>query len=186
MASADRMDEPDVAGALAWVAAAIAERREEWTPRRVNILRVIAAHGGHMTAEDIRRAAQTRDPSVAMSTVYRCVNLLAEVGVLVRIDLPGLWSVYEWTFGREPHAHLVDPEDGSITDLRDPSVTAALADSAARLGYEIAGHNVIVFGRRLRPRDTGSDGSWPCAGVSVRRTRGGRAAHASGRKPRPA
>ena len=50
--------------------------------------RLIAAQPGHFTAADLVAAARRQDLGVGRATIFRTLELLSEVGVIERIDLP--------------------------------------------------------------------------------------------------
>jgi Fe2+ or Zn2+ uptake regulation protein len=52
------------------------------TPQRRTVLSVIAAHGGHMTAEDVYREAKRLNPRISLATVYRTLTTLKEAGLI--------------------------------------------------------------------------------------------------------
>ena len=52
------------------------------TPQRRAVLEVIAAHGGHLTAEDIYREAQQLKPGISLATIYRALAALEQAGLI--------------------------------------------------------------------------------------------------------
>ena len=52
------------------------------TPQRALLLRVLAAQSRHLDAEEIYTLAHAQDASVSLATVYRALNLFAELGLV--------------------------------------------------------------------------------------------------------
>src|SRR5437879_13901451 len=76
------------------------------TPQRYMILSVIQEAGGHLSIEQIAERVQERNPYVSLSTVYRTLELLRELGLVRENHLPGEHHRYEIADG-QAHHHLV-------------------------------------------------------------------------------
>jgi Fur family ferric uptake transcriptional regulator len=79
------------------------------TPQRHMILSVIQeADGddGHLSIDQIMERVQLRNPYVSLSTVYRTLELLRELGLVRENHLPGEQPHYEAAEGTAHH-HLV-------------------------------------------------------------------------------
>jgi len=75
------------------------------TPRRLMVVEVLAEHGGHLTVEDILCEVRARHPGTNKTTVYRTLELLQELGVVVMTDMGGGRLEYELL--SRPHHHLI-------------------------------------------------------------------------------
>ena len=69
----------------------------------------------HPTAEDIFQMVREKNPTISLGTVYRNLNLLAEMGEILKLDL-GVDSVH-FDGTRQEHGHLVCRNCGQIEDL---------------------------------------------------------------------
>jgi len=58
------------------------ERGFKVTPQRTLLLQVLAAQSTHLDAEDIYTLAHAQDASIGLATVYRTLNLFAELGLV--------------------------------------------------------------------------------------------------------
>lgn len=76
------------------------------TPQRFMIMSVIQEAQEHLTVEQIARRVQERNPYVSLSTVYRTLELLRELGLVRENHLPGEQPRYEIAAGKSHH-HLV-------------------------------------------------------------------------------
>ena len=54
-------------------------------------------------------------PKIAVGTVYRNLNELAEVGIIRKIEVPNAPDRFDKTVA--PHEHLICPECGAVEDL---------------------------------------------------------------------
>ena len=76
------------------------------TPQRHMILSVIQEADGHLNIDQILERVQERNPYVSLSTVYRTLELLRELGLVRENHLPGEQPHYE-TAESAAHHHLV-------------------------------------------------------------------------------
>ena len=82
------------------------------------ILAAVTELQQHPTAEQVFLEMKKEYPSIALGTVYKHLNALADEGLLLRITEPGSPDRYDRT---ERHDHLICSRCGKITDvcLRD-------------------------------------------------------------------
>lgn len=76
------------------------------TPQRFMIMSVIQEANGHLSVEQIAERVQARNPYVSLSTIYRTLELLRELGLVRENRLPGENPHYEAADG-QAHHHLV-------------------------------------------------------------------------------
>src|SRR5438270_1249535 len=76
------------------------------TPQRHMILSVIQEADGHLSIDQITERVQKHNPYVSLSTVYRTLELLRELGLVREVHLPGEQPHYEPVEGTAHH-HLV-------------------------------------------------------------------------------
>ena len=76
------------------------------TPQRHMILSVIQEADEHLSIDQITERVQKRNPYVSLSTIYRTLELLRELGLVRENRLPGEQPHYEVARG-QAHHHLV-------------------------------------------------------------------------------
>lgn len=76
------------------------------TPQRFMIMSVIQEAREHLSVEQIAERVQERNPYVSLSTIYRTLELLRELGLIRENHLPGENPRYEVADGRAHH-HLI-------------------------------------------------------------------------------
>ena len=95
------------------------------TPQRQMILDAICASGGHTTFDEILARVQARAPALNRATVYRTLDFLCDLRLVVALELDGQ-TRYEIA-GATPHHHLVCRACGQVQALDD-----ALLDSVKK------------------------------------------------------
>ena len=76
------------------------------TPQRMMILSAIEAGNGHICAEEIYAQVAAKYPHVNISTVYRTLELLKKLGLVIETDLGDGRLRYHST-DKGHHHHLV-------------------------------------------------------------------------------
>ena len=106
------------------------QRGLRMTPQRQLILEAIAASEGHMSAEGLYQQVAPRFPDVNISTVYRTLEVLEELGLLRHTHFHAGVARYHLATERE-HQHLVCRRCGRETEL-DLDVLRPLGDALQR------------------------------------------------------
>ena len=106
------------------------------TPQRLAVLAALEAEQ-HQRFEEIR----ARCPGVGLVTIYRTLDLLAEIGALRRLDL-GDGPRYE--LAEDHHHHLICESCGDVTEFeRCPLDLGSLRG----LDFEVSSHTLEIYGR---------------------------------------
>jgi len=114
-------------------------------PRRA-VADLIAARDGHFTAADLVADAERGRSGVGRATVFRALDVLVDLGVVERIDLPSGEHAY---VACEPahHHHVVCSGCGRTSEIDDRGLRAVVDDAARRTGWTIDSHRLELFGR---------------------------------------
>ena len=121
------------------------------TEQRRTIATVLAAADDHPDVEELYNRAHHVDPKISLATVYRTVKLLEETGILDKHEFGDGRARYE-TADRDHHDHLIDMHSGEVIEFMDPEIEALQEKIAAKLGYELRGHRLELYGVPRRPR----------------------------------
>ena len=115
------------------------------TPQRLMILSAIENSDDHISAEEIYTQIVAKYPYVNISTVYRTLELLKELGLVTEIDL-GEGRVRYHPANKGHHHHLVCQECGAVIDI-DESTLARLQDVLlARYNFSASLRHIALFG----------------------------------------
>lgn len=127
----------------------IIERCEAMGLRMTGQRRVIAAvledSDDHPDVEELYARASALDSGISIATVYRTVKLFEEAGILERLEFGDGRARYE-DAERDHHDHLIDLTSGTVIEFVDPEIEALQERIAAKLGYELRGHKLELYG----------------------------------------
>jgi Fur family transcriptional regulator, ferric uptake regulator len=122
------------------------ERGMRWTPQRRSILEVLGETRGHVTAGELVERCRAQNPDVTPSTVYRTLDTLEEMGLVIHSHGPDGREEYHVGPDSE-HAHLQCDSCGRTWEL-GAAETAPLQDQIRRgRGFEVAVSHLTITGR---------------------------------------
>lgn len=113
-------------------------------PRRA-VATLIADHGGHFSAAELELAARERRLGVSRATLFRALDLLTELGIVERLDLPSGEHTYV-PCAPAHHHHIICSRCGRTTAADDSGIAEAVAAIARQTGYQIERHRLELFG----------------------------------------
>ena len=119
------------------------------TGQRRVIADVLEEADDHPDVEELYARASAVDPKISLATVYRTVKLFEESGLLEKLEFGDGRARYE-DARRAHHDHLIDMASGEVIEFVDPEIEALQEKIAERLGYELKGHRLELYGIRKR------------------------------------
>ncbi len=122
------------------------------TAQRRVIASVLDMSRDHPDVEELHARAATRDAAISLATVYRTVKTLEEAGILEKVDFGDGRARYE-DAERDHHDHLIDMESGQVIEFVEAEIEELQERIAAKLGYELLGHRLELYGRPLASGD---------------------------------
>jgi len=121
------------------------------TDQRRTIAQVLEDAEDHPDVEELFARASTIDPGISLATVYRTVKLFEESGILEKHEFGDGRARYE-DADRDHHDHLIDIQSGEVIEFVDPEIEALQERIAAKLGYDLKGHRLELYGVPLKKR----------------------------------
>lgn len=115
------------------------------THQRQMILDAICEGVGHSNPEEILQRVRARSSAVNQATVYRNLNFLVEIRLVVPCTMGGRSVVYEIA-GATPHHHLVCRQCGRISTLAHTSVQPFFAQIAREQNFVVETNHLALFG----------------------------------------
>ena len=114
------------------------------TPQRELVLAAVESLG-HATPDEIYAEVRTRSDAINLSTVYRTLELLDDLGLIRHAHLTDRAPTYHSATGHE-HAHLVCRGCQRMISVGRSAVEAALGGLAAEHGFSPDYGHLSVFG----------------------------------------
>ena len=117
---------------------------------RLKILEILESSATrHLSAEDIYRTLLESNEDIGLATVYRVLTQFEAAGLVSRHHFEDGMAVFELNQGTH-HDHIVCLECGRVEEFMDAGIEERQDSVAARLGYEIRDHSLILYGNCKR------------------------------------
>jgi Fur family ferric uptake transcriptional regulator len=121
------------------------------TGQRRVIARALQDSADHPDVEELYARASALDAGISLATVYRTVKLFEEAGILDRLEFGDGRARYE-DADRDHHDHLIDINTGEVIEFCDPDIEALQERIAAKLGFQLKGHKLELYGVPLNKK----------------------------------
>jgi Fur family transcriptional regulator, ferric uptake regulator len=115
------------------------------TSSRRLLLRALFEAQGHHTAEDLAAEVQKQAPDIHLSTIYRNLDELERLGVIVHAHLGHGPATYH--LAATAHGHFVCEECGNMIEAPDALFRGLAKEAKARFGFTIDPHHFAMLGR---------------------------------------
>jgi Fur family ferric uptake transcriptional regulator len=122
------------------------------TTQRITILEALESRPDkHLTAEEIYECVKHKNPDIGLATVYRTIQLLAELNLIDKLNLGDGFVRYE--IGRHDnddkehhHHHLICNECGTVLTFQGDLLDALEEKIQEAMNFEVVDHEVKLFG----------------------------------------
>jgi len=126
------------------------------TRQREILLRRIFEWEVHFSAEDLED--RVKGDGISKATIYRTLQLLCECGLIAEVALKDDRRMYEHTYGRDPHDHIVCVRCGRVEEFYDKVIEDRQREIAEKLGFTLSDHALTLYGECSGRECTGRKG----------------------------
>ncbi|MCL2789625.1 MAG: transcriptional repressor [Desulfobulbus sp.] len=114
------------------------------TTQRQIIFEELLKAKSHPTASELYDLVRKRLPHIGLGTVYRNLELMAEQGMILKIEVGGTQKRFDATTGS--HYHIRCSVCGKVDDIDVPVTHELVVQAADSSSYLILGHHVEFTG----------------------------------------
>ncbi len=114
------------------------------TPQRQVIMEELAKVKTHPTASEVYDMVRKRIPRIGLGTVYRNLDLMAEKGLIIKLEVSGSQKRFDATTA--PHYHIRCIKCGRVDDVDMEPLASLESQVVASTAYQVLGHNVEFTG----------------------------------------
>lgn len=125
------------------------------TAGRETILHILSKSEGHLSAEDIYMKIHPKYPNVGLTTIYRTLDVLSNLGMVYKLDFGdgrARYELAEGPKGMRHHHHLVCTDCNKVidyTDFIDEEVDLLRETEkglSAKYNFKITNHVIQFYG----------------------------------------
>lgn len=117
------------------------------TPQRLMILKIVEEATGHISADDIYSKVCDQYPQMNISTVYRTLELVKELGLVTETDLGDGRVRYHCMGKGRHHHHLVCEQCGEIIDMEEAMLNPLWMEVQEKFGFRVDMKHLAFFGK---------------------------------------
>jgi Fur family ferric uptake transcriptional regulator len=147
--------------APAWHSA-LRSRGYRLTPQRQLVLQAVTDLG-HATPEAISESVREVATGLSLSTVYRTLDLLEELGLVTHAHLGHGAPTYHVATDSD-HVHLVCRACGAVTEVAPDVVAGVVERLAAERGFQVDVGHFAIFGQCAACSSAETTGAPACPG----------------------
>jgi Fe2+ or Zn2+ uptake regulation protein len=114
------------------------------TAARYAIVEMLLDAKGHVTADELAANVQARFPSINLSTVYRTLDTLEDLGVVDHVHLGHGRAIYH--LADEEHQHLVCERCERVEELPVAKLKSFLGMIQREFGFEVDRRHFAIVG----------------------------------------
>ena len=138
------------------------EKDYKMTEQRREILQVFLDQPNehHLSAEDVHGILRDQKSEIGLATVYRSLELLSSLNILLKIEFGDGCSRYELNTtdpDTHRHHHLICIKCHKVIEFDEDKLDELEAEIANKSGFEILNHEVKFFGYCKECREAMSD-----------------------------
>ncbi|CAK8716020.1 hypothetical protein KKHLCK_05135 [Candidatus Electrothrix laxa] len=114
------------------------------TTQRQILLEELSKVNSHPTACELYEMIRKRLPRIGLGTVYRNLELMADSGIILKLELGGAQKRFDAT--TDPHYHIRCSACGKLEDIVVEVQEKITENVTEKTSYNILGHNVEFTG----------------------------------------
>lgn len=116
----------------------------KYSKQREAIKTFLASTKEHPTADQVYMHVREEFPNISLGTVYRNLNLLAELGEVVKITTPDGADRFDGC--TRPHYHVLCVKCGRLTNLETAELMPFNEMAGKHFSGKIHSHDAMFFG----------------------------------------
>jgi Fur family ferric uptake transcriptional regulator len=117
------------------------------TPQRRTIIGAIMDSHEHLTPAAIHERVCQEHPGIGLVTIYRTIEMLAELGLICETHVGGSCRSYLMRRPSEHHHHLICSDCGKVIDFTDCDLDGLESRLSEETSFKISGHLLEFLGQ---------------------------------------
>lgn len=114
------------------------------TIQRSLVLDAVNRLKSHATADEVYAEVAATHPNISKATVYRNLNLLSEMGMIRKLEIPGGADRFDHIC--KEHCHVKCEKCGRVFDIEIPYIDGLDNRVENRNGFELTGYDILFRG----------------------------------------
>lgn len=126
----------------------LSDKEYKLTPQRKMILEMFTANPDeHLSAEEVWAMVKRTNPDIGLATIYRALDLFAELGILQKMDFGDGRGRYEFCESEvHHHHHLICLKCGAVSEFEDDLLESLESAIDRKNHFEVVDHQLKFYG----------------------------------------
>lgn len=116
----------------------------KYSRQRELILSTVKSYPVHPTADTVYEAVRRQEPKISLGTVYRNLNQLSELGMLLKLPMPSGGDRFDSRL--DEHLHIICSDCGAVSDIEPSALLQLDHDVEQQTGYAVTGRALVFSG----------------------------------------
>ena len=126
------------------------------TQRQIILKALLDNYQHHLSADELHAIVKEQHPEIGLATVYRTLEICANLDMLHPIEFGDGCTRYEFAKGdAHSHHHLICVKCGKVTECDDDLLETLEAWVSKKTGFKIADHQLKLYGYCQECQDLG-------------------------------
>lgn len=122
----------------------VMEKNMKYSRQRELILSTVQSFPIHPTADTVYESVRQREPKISLGTVYRNLNQLSDVGILLKLPMPYGGDRFD---GRlDDHLHIICSLCSAVSDIELSALSQLDTEVEHQTGYCVTGRTMVFSG----------------------------------------
>ena len=117
-----------------------------YTVQKKDIVAYIAKEKEHFEVDDFLAKLRKKNKRFSRATVYRTIKQLLEAQLIQKIQAPDGRVLYEQSFEKKQHDHLICNSCGKIFEIDDPKIQALYDEYCNKINFVPEYRSVHIYG----------------------------------------
>ena len=116
------------------------------TPQRLELASWIFRVHDHFTVDDIAGSFRNQNKKISTATIYRMVQTMEDLGLIIKHDFGKGPFHYEHTTGHKHHDHIICNDCGKVFEFTDDYLEDYKTKLALKNNFKMTTHSLHIFG----------------------------------------